>query len=579
MVKIFYLRDTFEASELDTDKWSQTNGVVQLGGAARMPLGNTYSTLESVRSYELRQSEVVSHITAFGAGETRELTMSCRIDASNEVSFYLKNSTLTFRLRVGGVDNDTSIAFDRAGMAHWKLFEREGIIQWMTSTDGRSWSLRRTAVHGLDLSSVTLRYSAGYYGTLGAGTLGGGTYGAGLYGGVSGVAPDEVAVESVNLTNQPAGVPSTVPPVVSPLPAPAWQWAIGNWRDDAPSNQLTMAGSRSLHLHLRSPSEARFVTWGYADETRFLEELISDLWVTRNGEVLFRGRLDRADDSLDIDSYSIDCNAVDYRGLLERRLLQTDFSPSNVEQSTTVWDLISHTQSQTGGSLGLTQDPAWPTTGVLRTASFKTGDSVWDSIQKYALMSNGFDLTIDEHKVVSLHNPKFGEANGEVLDYGGIVTRARRIFDPARYANVIRQSGSSEPVTTPSVQAVPDLATAPEGRWEAQFGDTDLRTNDAVTQTAIAKLAETSRLLPSYQVTLARGAWRGPGHLWLGDEAIVVVKAGRLFDVLTLRIYDMDIDVDVNGHETVTITLGDPKIDLRAYLRGISKRVQTLQKR
>ena len=84
MVKIFYLRDTFEASELDTDKWSQTNGVVQLGGAARMPLGNTYSTLESVRSYELRQSEVVSHITAFGAGETRELTMSCRIDASNE---------------------------------------------------------------------------------------------------------------------------------------------------------------------------------------------------------------------------------------------------------------------------------------------------------------------------------------------------------------------------------------------------------------------------------------------------------------------------------------------------------------
>ena len=563
MTKLLYLRDSFSGLTLDTTKWAASgNPVVITDGAATMPMLLTTTTLTSVRTYDFTQSEVVASVTAPGAGTTRTFGMSVYVDANTAASIVLANTTLTFRLRVGGTDNDASVAFVAATMSHWRLFERAGIVQWMTSADGRHWTVQRTLVHGVDFSAVQLRFTSGF-------TVSD-----------AGTAPTFGLILSVNNTNQAPSGPSTVPAIVRPVAPPRWQWAVGPWRDRNPSVELLTAGARSLSLHLRDPHEARFTTWGYAAETAVVDELLTDLWIRRNGTVLYRGRITTADDDLGTDYYSVACSSIDYRGLLDRRMLFSNFTFTGTEQADAAWQLLNHTQNQPNGSLGITKHASWPTTGVTRTVSFLIGDGVWDSISKLAVMSNGFDLMIDPATMVAqLYSPQYGVSNGQVLDFGGAVTRARRIFDPSKYANVVRQSGSSSPATTASVQTVSDIERAPEGRWEAQFGDVDLRTNGAVTDTAVAKLLQTSRLLPTYQLTLATGRWDGPGHVWLGDYVIVVVRAGRLNELLTMRVYDIDISVDANDNEEVTLTVGDPRVDVRSYLRGISKRVQALQKR
>lgn len=367
----------------------------------------------------------------------------------------------------------------------------------------------------------------------------------------------------------------------------AWVWSVGPWRPGAsrlpalsgatgPQVELSSASARSLKVKLLDPSEASFTVSGYAAEAQVVEELITDLWVWRDGVSLFRGRVTSARDQLAA-AYSLTVEVRDYREVLNRRLLYADRTWTTVEQSTIAWDLITDTQALGGGSLGLTKG-TWPATGIVRpSVMFTAGDTVWDSLKKLGAMSQGFELDIDADLHANLYYPQRGVDQGATLDYGGLVAEVTRTFDPAQFANAIRQSGAEG--ITPTSVAVSDIATAREGRWDAQFSDPQLTTVDMVAQTAATNLARASAPLPSYSMTLAKGAWGGPGHLWVGDWVTAVVKAGRLLDVVKARVYELDIDVDATDQEDVTVVVGDVALDPRSVLRGIAKRVAVLAKR
>jgi hypothetical protein len=100
-----------------------------------------------------------------------------------------------------------------------------------------------------------------------------------------------------------------------------------------------------------------------------------------------------------------------------------------------------------------------------------------------------------------------------------------------------------------------------------------------VEKTAASKLAQSQQLLPTYRLTMAAGAWRGPEHVWLGDTVTAVVKSGRVSDVLKLRVYDLDIEVDINDNETVTVTVGDSKLTIASMLHRINQNIRAMQRR
>lgn len=346
-----------------------------------------------------------------------------------------------------------------------------------------------------------------------------------------------------------------------------------------PQADLGAATSRSLKLRLLEPSGASVSVDGYSAEAQLLEELVTDLWVYRDGQGLFRGRMQPTTrDSLnDKGEYSVATEWRDYRQVLERRIAYADRTWANVEQSTIVWNAITDAQALPGGDLGLTQG-TWPATGVIRpSVIIKAGDTVWSFIKTAGQMASGFEFDIDVNLAAHLYYLRRGAASGATLDYGGVVIDFDRTFDTNSYANAVRQSGADG--VTPAAQAVPDIASAREGRWDAQYGDTQLTTADMVTQTAAANLARASQPLPVYGLTLAKGAWGGPGHVWLGDYVTVVVRAGRLTERAVARVYELDIDIDSSNEETVTVVAGDVRMDAESVLRGIAKRVQVLSKR
>lgn len=364
-----------------------------------------------------------------------------------------------------------------------------------------------------------------------------------------------------------------------------WNWSIGPWRDGVsanptlaqggPQTNLGSATQRSLRLKLLDPSEASYTISGYSTRATMVEELITDLWVWRDGVPLYRGRTQPTTDTLDdTGRYDLTVTCTDYRGVLDRRLWWTDRTWTNIEQSTIVWDAITDAQTQPGGNLGLTQG-TWPTTGIIRPlVTIKTGDTTWAGIKKLAAMQGGFDIDIDVDLHANLYYPRRGTDTGATLDFGGVVTSVRRAFDPARYANAIRQSGADSVAATTAT--TPDIDTAPEGRWAAQFSDIQLTTADMVSKTAATNLAQSSMLMPTYSLTLGKGKWGGPSHVWLGDYVTIPIRAGRLNERPVARVYEMDIDVDASNQETVTVVAGDVRMDARSVLRGIAKRLNVL---
>lgn len=85
--------------------------------------------------------------------------------------------------------------------------------------------------------------------------------------------------------------------------------------------------------------------------------------------------------------------------------------------------------------------------------------------------------------------------------------------------------------------------------------------------------------VPTYTVTLAPGAWQGPSHFWVGDYVTIAVRVGRLAEVLKVRVFEIDIDLDANDVETVHVVIGDVATDARSVLRGIARRLNVLAKR
>lgn len=368
-----------------------------------------------------------------------------------------------------------------------------------------------------------------------------------------------------------------------------WSWSLGPWRAGAsakprwtsasgPQIDLGPATSRSLKLRLLDPSEASFTIDGFSPAAGYVEELITDLWVYRDGVAMLRGRAMAVRDQLNESGrYDLAVDVGDYRQVLERRLAYADRTWTTTEQSTIVWDAITDAQALAGGDFGLAKG-TWPTTGVIRpSVTITAGDSVWSFIRNLSRMEGGFDFDISETLAASIYYPSRGTAAGAVLDYGGVVSETTRSFDPSRYANAVRQSGADGVAVVAA--ATPDIASAREGRWDAQFGDTQLATADMVARVAVTNLAQASMPLATYNLKLAKGRWGGPSHVWLGDYVTVVIKAGRLNERVTARVFELDIDLDATDQETVTVVVGDIRLDPRSVLRGIAKRLAVLARR
>lgn len=343
---------------------------------------------------------------------------------------------------------------------------------------------------------------------------------------------------------------SYVPAYADPLPAVRYTLACGPALGP-PDRELTQWTSFTLTVNVDAATTLAIAgVPGSHPDAAALVELRTDVWVIRDGVPIFRGRLVSGDDDTDA---PCTFGAVDYRGVLARRLLRETQDFVQVEQADIAWALVAHAQAAPGGNYGITQ--GLRPTGRLRDRHYDEGEFVGNLLDNLSNVIDGFDYDVDTALRLNVWSPRRGVVLDEVLELGGALASLKRSRNTASFANAVRFSGGAD--TTTVFASDPAVATAPEGRWEVSYGLQDVILQETLVEKAAFALAEGQALRPSYTATFAPWRWMAGVPMWVGDRAPLVARSGRI-DArgLLVRCTQLVITVDgSSGAESVAAAL------------------------
>ena len=376
---------------------------------------------------------------------------------------------------------------------------------------------------------------------------------------------------------------------VPPRPRTRWQLVLG---PAAGGHELglTEATGRKYTARLNGNSDLSFSIDGRHPQAAEIGELSTDVHVlfstASSTTILDRCRVGGTGDDIDEDRHVTQVTCLDYRAVLDRRILYSadTLTYTGVDQLDLAWQLIQQTQGKPGGALGISKGFADGSTGILRDRTYEAGDSIGQRVQELSEVIDGFDWDILPASASSLllqaWYPERGSDRGVVLEVGGLAATVNREAGTSDYANAIRYTGESLLAAVESGAAdLADPAAFPQGRWDLALGDEGLTTQAALDDRAAWQLAQSQVPRPTYTVRLRAGGWGGPDHIWLGDTVRLIIPSGRLDVDSAYRVHEVEIAMDGNNSETVTLTLGGPRPDFRRWPSAIEQRLKNLERR
>jgi uncharacterized protein YidB (DUF937 family) len=183
---------------------------------------------------------------------------------------------------------------------------------------------------------------------------------------------------------------------------------------------------------------------------------------------------------------------------------------------------------------------------------------------------------VDVNLKFNVYHPQRGADHGVVLVYGTDIVSVTFTVTPDGYANSVYMTGAHP--TTPV--AIPDPSVALPaglGAWQQQKSDSKQALQAALAAQAQGWLTTLSQVVSSGTVVLVAGKW-DPNTAWIGDTVHVTVPVGRNpWANHPIRVQQVDVTLDDNGVEQVSLTVGlsPPKLSQRFIT--IDKRVSAVE--
>lgn len=357
-----------------------------------------------------------------------------------------------------------------------------------------------------------------------------------------------------------------------------WQFLVGP-AGGTLDTELTYARGRQIDLRLREPSTVQFTIDGRVAQAAGLTELATELLVLRDRKQVFRGFIGSTADTITADRHDITVNAVDFRGRLERLIVDTAQTYTTITERDIAWDLIEDAQAKTGGDLQITRGPAVDTVTV-RTIDIAGGATIRESIDLLSNLDPGFDWDVTPNRRFVMGR-QLGFNRNVILDYGGLVSEVTISFDPATYANAVRVSGDD--TTTAQFAAASGIGTRVEGRYETNIGLTDVNTNAVLAARATKAVADLEQIAPAYTVRLRQGddpttRWGGLDEIGVGDTCRLVVKSGRVNVNELVRVFELRVEIGDSGEEQITLVLNAEDRSFLDRIRDQRDRIRVLER-
>jgi hypothetical protein len=342
-----------------------------------------------------------------------------------------------------------------------------------------------------------------------------------------------------------------------------WQFVIGP-NNVGPQYELTMAYQRSLTYHIDDSATCVFSVHGDDPVLQYITELVTDLWVYRNGLLLFRGRIGSSGDELDgeADTYELTFNVFDYREWLMRQILPPShkWSWRSITQAQIIRDLFTYTiTNQSGIHPTFTIDTTqMPTSKV--NFDITPGTSIKETIGVMA----GFGWQVFPNSTTGITlkamTPFYYKYNtGFIIQYGSTASKVSRSLDTGGYANSTVYTGDMN--LAPLQNDAAGIASMPQGRLGQTLSNPSIKDKTHLSQAASSASARSLAVSPTWSCTLAPNIWNDSTDCWIGDICQFIVKKGRFNINDKYRITDMTININDDsdtGADGVDLTLVKP---------------------
>jgi hypothetical protein len=335
-----------------------------------------------------------------------------------------------------------------------------------------------------------------------------------------------------------------------------WTWAVGPGASTSTPGavrQLTEAKDRVVTWRVDGHAFAQFNIDGRSADAADIVERRDDLWIYRDGDLVFRGRIIGAEDFIDSTGHLTEFLAVDYRAMLTvaAKIEPTVPTFSAVDQSQIVWQLIQAWQALDGGDWGITEGLG-STSGTTRDEDDITAFSpIGEVIERLLRRDGGGEWEISPTLELNRWWPTRGTVTGTVLDLNGVLSSVGRSLP--EFGNAAGANGDT--TTSPVVSEDSDVATDERGRWTVAQSFPALSSQTTVAAKAAWLLDQAFTVEAAVTATFSPRRWDGPAHVWIGDTIELRVASGRLAVAGDRRVVEMSAVCGDDGTESITAGL------------------------
>lgn len=156
-------------SSQNTALWNGYDGNPSIvSGQLNITPTHSYEAISTVATYDFTGSyfrmEIIQRPN--GGNGSVEGSMIVSRDSSNQFAMIVAGGNLVCRERASGTNSDTTVTWNATTMKFWRLRESSGTAYWETSSDGATWTTRRSKTIALGaITAMRCVISAGYWGT------------------------------------------------------------------------------------------------------------------------------------------------------------------------------------------------------------------------------------------------------------------------------------------------------------------------------------------------------------------------------------------------------------------------------
>lgn len=358
-----------------------------------------------------------------------------------------------------------------------------------------------------------------------------------------------------------------------------------------PAMALPPTTRKGFTLRLNEGSEARFDIAMRRGDAVCIDEMDTDIWWRRRDpksgrlEMIGRFNCSHADLQASDSGVNQSCQFDDYQTILGARMVLEYKDPvlrlTNWDTGTPVIDILNWALPQNTGidlsevrggrpfNLDKINQPFDIPPGTLISDVFTNLQAV--SRIKWEWWVETPDAVGLAPKLVFAIGGRGTDKNVTLFDVGAGPTpiaswaRTNSVDD---YANTLFFTGGAlegEPGGGVVVQNPGEIGKY--GQRDGQDGNTSVGgRKDQIDKAAETKLEQLATRTPTYTIGLTFGFWRGRHHIDVGDTIRLILRLGEEVTDVKLRCTEIQVDIDENNLEDVTLTLGKslPSTDPRS---------------